>query len=125
MLNQYLKLLHTQWEQTFNDDLSDTLREDPKLSLQNQSIIEFEFISLTKSKVENQWEYENFFNKKREFSFLFQLTYFINAVIQGLLFIYVKLFQVNNNTLIIYYFFHPLKKLLLKSIIGLFGQSTL
>ncbi|CAD8172903.1 unnamed protein product [Paramecium pentaurelia] len=67
--NSFLKLLHIQWEQICSDDISDSVRDKLKQSLQNQSVLESRFISLSKSKSENPQEYESFFAQERDSPF--------------------------------------------------------
>ncbi|CAD8191676.1 unnamed protein product [Paramecium pentaurelia] len=79
MFNQYLKLLHIQWESKIIDYISDSLKDDLKQSLQNQSIMESKFIS--KSKSQNQQEYESIFQQQRESPF-FSTYLIIHSVIK-------------------------------------------
>ncbi|CAK84680.1 unnamed protein product (macronuclear) [Paramecium tetraurelia] len=67
--NSFLKLLHIQWEQICSDDISDSVRDKLKSSLQNQTILESRFISLSKTKSENPQEYESFFAQERDSPF--------------------------------------------------------
>ncbi|CAD8102475.1 unnamed protein product [Paramecium sonneborni] len=67
--NSFLKLLHIQWEQICSDDISSLIRDKLKQTLQNQSILETKFLSLSKTKTENQQEYKSFFTEEKESPF--------------------------------------------------------